>query len=275
MSEGKFLAYAVSSIMLLMVIHIFQPQLYSIYNPDNYVGFHTFLESLSIAISAAIFFYGIKSFEETKSTRLLLLAFTFLTVGLLDLLHTISFKGMPHFFTDSSVAKATWFWIISRGIQACFILLILILPNWKVNRDHRRLVIVFSILITFVIGFLIIRFEKSLPLLMNDGKGTTPLKNGMEYVISFIQFLSLIFSLYKYYIEKSKEQLEIALALVFLLLTELIFTIYQSVYDLDNFSGHVYKVFGMYFLLKGFCFPEKVKEQSVLKPIKYPYAGMK
>jgi hypothetical protein len=275
MSEGKFLTYTVSAIILLMAIHIFQPQLYSIYNPDNYVGFHTLLESLSIAISAAIFFYGVKGFGETKSTRLLLLAFTFLTVGLLDLLHTISFKGMPHFFTDSSVAKATWFWVISRGIQAFLILLVLILPDRKVNGDYRRLAILLGILIVFFIGFFVIRFEKTLPLLMNDGKGTTSLKNGMEYVISFIQFLSLIITLYKYHMEKSKEQLGIALALVFLLLTELIFTIYLSVYDLDNFSGHVYKVFGMYFFLKGFCFPTKVKEQTALKPIKYPYAGMK
>ncbi len=85
-------------------------------------------------------------------------------------------------------------------------------------------------------------FEGSLPLLVIEGKGTTVLKNSIEYFVSLILFVSLIISLYHYYLEKSEEKLYFALALVFLLLTELIFTIYQSVFDLDNFLGHVFKV---------------------------------
>jgi hypothetical protein len=265
MTEGKFLIYTVSAIFLLMAIHIFQPQLNSIYNPDNYVGFHILLEVLSISISAAIFFYGLKGFGETKSRRMLLWSFTFLIVGLLDLLHTITFKGMPHFFTDSSVAKATWFWVISRAIQSFLLLLIILLPDRKVRRDYHKIAILTGILAVILIGVGVITLERQLPLLMEDGKGTTSLKNGIEYFISLIQFFSLIITLYKYHIEKSAEKLAIALALVFLLLTELIFTIYQSIYDLDNFSGHVFKVLGFYFLLKSLYFPNKNKEKTLIK----------
>src|SRR5699024_4562546 len=37
-----------------------------------------------------------------------------------------------------------------------------------------------------------------------------------------------------------------------LFLSELIFTIYRSVYDIDNFSGHLYKVVGYFFIMKAF-----------------------
>lgn len=237
-----------------MAIHLFQPQIHTIYNPKNYVGFHTLLESFSISISAAIFLYGVKKFGLTRSSRMLLMAFTFFLVGTLDLLHMLSFKSMPYFITESSIAKATWFWVAARFIQSLLIFTILLIPDWKLKRDYRFAAITFGFFIAGMIGFSVIYFENSLPLLVVEGKGTTLLKNGIEYVVSFIQFVSLIITLYQYYLEKSEEKLAMALAFVFLLLTELIFTIYQSVFDLDNFSGHIFKALGFYFILKSFYF---------------------
>ncbi|MFK9090078.1 MASE3 domain-containing protein [Bacillus salipaludis] len=110
-TEGRFILFSLLAIVLLMSIHLFQPQIMTFYNPKNYVGFHTLLESFSISISAAILLYGLKCYGKNYSSRMLLLSFTFLLVGTLDLLHTLTFKGMPFFITESSVAKATWFWV--------------------------------------------------------------------------------------------------------------------------------------------------------------------
>jgi hypothetical protein len=262
MTEGKLLIYTVLAIFLLMAIHLFQRQLNAIYAATNYVGFHTLLEFLSISISATIFFYGLKSYGVTRSSRMLLLSLTFFLVGMLDLLHTISFKGMPYFITESSVAKATWFWIIARIFNSLLMLSILLIPDRRLKRDYRASTQIIAIFIAASIGFLVINFEKSLPLLFIEGQGTTSLKNGIEYIICFILFFGLIATLYQYHIEKSFAKLAIALAFVFLLLTELIFTIYQSVDDLNNFSGHIFKVFGFYFLLKGFYFSNEESEQQ-------------
>jgi hypothetical protein len=185
---------------------------------------------------------------------LLLLAFTFLIVGMIDLFHTLSFKGMPFFITASSVQKATWFWIIARVIQSLLMLSLILLPDRKLQRDYRIFSLILGLILASIVGFIIIVFEKNLPMLVIEGKGTTLLKNGMEYGVSFVLFISLMVSLYQYYLVKKEDKLYFALAFVFLLLTELIFTIYQSVFDLDNFLGHIYKVFGFYFILKGFYF---------------------
>jgi uncharacterized membrane protein YdcZ (DUF606 family) len=263
LTEGKFLIYTTFAVILLMTIHIFQPQIDTIYNPKNYVGFHTLLESFSISISAAILLYGLKQFGVTRSSRMLLMAFSFFLVGTLDLLHTLSFKNMPFFITESSIAKATWFWVSARFLQALLIFSILLIPDRKLTRDYRAVAIVVGFIITGLIGFFVIRYENSLPLLVVEGKGTTFFKNGIEYMVSVIQFGSLMITLYQYYLEKSEEKLSLALAFVFLLLTELIFTIYQSVFDLDNLSGHIFKALGFYFILKSFYFaPVNEKSQQ-------------
>ncbi len=271
MTETKFILYTISAIFLLMMVHIFPSQISDIYDTKNYVAIHSFLEVICIAISCTIFLYGLKKYSLTKSSRLLLLAFTFFTVGIIDLFHTLTFNGMPFFITPSSVQKATWFWITARIIQSLLMLSILLLPDKKLKKDYRFFAIALGILVAGIIDFTIIAYEKNLPLLVIEGKGTTILKNGIEYGVSFILFISLVVSLYQYHIDKQEDKLYFALAFVFLLLTELIFTIYQSVYDLDNFLGHIYKVFGFYFILKGFYFTD-LKYESIQKN-EHPMAG--
>lgn len=266
-TEGRFIILSLLAIGLLMAIHLFQRQILAFYDPANYVGFHTLLESYSISISAAIFLYGLKCYGKNRSSRMLLLAFTFLVVGTLDLLHTLSFKGMPYFFTDSSAAKATWFWVTARVFQSCFILALLLIPDRNLKRDYRGGIVLVGMVFASTIGYVIIQFENSLPILMVEGRGTTFLKNGIEYVISFILFVSLVITLYQYHLEKSEAKLAIALAFVFLLLTELIFTIYQSVFDLDNFTGHLFKAAGFYFILKSFYFLNQESESPPIQMV--------
>ncbi|WP_419955725.1 MASE3 domain-containing protein [Neobacillus niacini] len=276
MTETKFLIYTVGAILLLMMVRIFLSQMYTIYDQKNYVGIHSLLEIVCIAISVTIFLYGLKKFGTTRSIRMLLLAFTFFVVGMFDLFHTLSFKGMPFFITASSVQKATWFWIIGRVIQSILMLSLILIPERKIKRDYRIVSLIVGFGLTSIIGYIILAFEKDLPLLVIEGKGTTLLKNGLEYGVSFILFISLTVSLYQYYLEKQNDNLYFALAFVFLLLTELIFTIYQSVFDLDNFLGHIYKVFGFYFILKGFYFTEFIhtNEQEVEQKSMSDYPGL-
>jgi PAS domain-containing protein len=248
------MGYTLVSVLLLILIHIFQPHILTIYNPENYLGFHTILEVLSITLSAYIFLYGWRMFATTKMRSYLILATIFFLVGMIDLFHTLTFNGMPYFFSDSSIPKATWFWVIARSIESIFILIFLLLPNKQLKRDNRPIVLTLSCLIIFAIVGFIFTFENSLPALVIEGKGTTFLKNIIEYFISFLHFVAIVLMLYRYYINKKESYLNNALAFTFLFLSELVFTIYQSVYDLDNFIGHIFKVCGYYFIVKGFFY---------------------
>ncbi|WP_170169181.1 MASE3 domain-containing protein [Mesobacillus subterraneus] len=264
MSERRFLVYTVSAVMLLVLIHLYHSELSSYLNPENYIAFHTILEFFSIAVSFSIFSYVWKSFVFSKSRRLLLLAFLFFILGVLDLFHTLTFKGMPFFITESSIAKATWFWILARIIGAVLMVLVLILPDRKLTIDPRRTCLTLCAVILSVIIFLVFKYENSLPLLVIEGEGTTVLKNLMEYGVSFLYFISIVVSLYFYNEGKNGQHLFIALAFTFLFLSELVFTIYQSVYDIDNFTGHLYKALGYIFIMKGFYF-STIADDSFLK----------
>lgn len=266
-TERRFLIYTLIAVLFLVGVRAFHPQLISYYNPKNYLAIHTALEFFAISISFSISLFGWRRFGFTKSAKLLLLSLVFFIVGSVDLLHTLTFKGMPFFLTESSVAKATWFWVIARSIEAIAMGLILLLPEQKLNFDPRKLFLTTAICIIGLIGYIVFTFEKSLPVLVIEGEGTTFLKNSIEYFVCTLQIASIVISLIFYNVRKSHEYLYLALAFTILFLSELVFTIYQSVYDIDNFSGHLLKVAGYYFILKGFytSIEKETFSQSYLK----------
>lgn len=272
MTEGRFLLWVVAAIILLMGIHVLHPQLVQAYDPINYVSFHAIFEFISIIISLGIVLFSWKAFERQRFVRFLLLLFIFTTVGMVDFLHTLTFKGMPHFLTESSVAKATCFWIFARMVEAVLLLVVMILPQKMAKRDLRLPVLAGAVMFGLAIAAVVFIFENRLPVLVVEGQGTTPLKNGLEYFISFLHFLSLVVCLYYYYLEKRTTYLNLGLAFTFLFLSEMIFTVYQSVFDIDNFIGHIFKVLGYYFILKGVFLllkkseaEPKPKENAVVK----------
>jgi hypothetical protein len=226
MSERRFLVYIGFAVLLLVLIHLYHATLSAYLEPRNYTAIHTILEIFSIAVSFSIFSYGWKSFTFSKSSRILLLSFLFFTVGFLDLMHTLTFKGMPFFITESSIAKATWFWIAARITEAVLLVIVLVLPEREMSVDPRKLCLAFCALLIGAVSFSIFAYEQRLPLLVVEGEGTTPLKNQFEYGVSFLHFISIIISLYCYYRSNNGRHLYVALAFTLLFLSELVFTIY-------------------------------------------------
>ncbi len=79
----------------------------------------------------------------------------------------------------------------------------------------------------------------------------TPIKLVFEYIIIFIQLITIgiSISLYKRY-DKSKEFLLIIVALIFSIYSELAFTMYNNVYDTYNLLGHLYKIIAYFILFR-------------------------
>ncbi|MGO4889892.1 MASE3 domain-containing protein [Anaerobacillus sp. MEB173] len=255
-AEKKTLLIAVIAILVLLSIRLLSNPLHEMYDPINHLAVHLILEFFSITISFAIFLYGWLTYRHYQSQQLLMIGAIFLAVGVLDLFHTLTFKGMPYFITESSIQKATLFWLAARFTEAIFMLAAILLPRKNNNeKDYRYVFLAIAMSYVSFFAFVIYMFEHSFPVLVIEGMGTTPLKNGIEYVISLIHIIAILIIFTYYRKNQNPAELSIALAFFFLLVSELIFTMYKSVYDFDNFLGHLYKVIGYYYLLKGFFFP--------------------
>lgn len=104
----------------------------------SYPAFHVLVELSGIVLAAAVFTIGWNTRRLVPSPFFLILASGFLAVGLLDLLHILTYRGVGGFPVAGS-NPSTQLWITARGMEsATFLLAILRLgprandaPEWR------------------------------------------------------------------------------------------------------------------------------------------------
>ena len=247
-----FVAVLLFSIIIYGTVQWYDASIYEIYHAEEFLNWHIGLEGLSIVMSFCIFFISLYTMEKNQNLRTTAFLNTFLSVGLLDVMHTLNYKGMPDFLTESSAATATSFWIAARLTAAAGLLAAgLVKRNYTV-RIHRFVFVSASLLYSGIVIYLISFRQDLMPPLFIEGIGLTPLKVGLEYVIIVLQ-LAAIFLFYRIYKtgEETEEYKYIILSLLLSIFSELAFTQYTNVYDTYNLLGHIYKIAAYYLIFKG------------------------
>ena len=106
-----------SSLPFLMVM-LFPAQLHFVMAGASYLLFHNIAEFFSIMVSLSIFGVGWNTYSQSQDRHALFLSAAFLSIGLMDFMHTFASAAMPAFVTMNSTNKSAQFWIAVRFIAA-------------------------------------------------------------------------------------------------------------------------------------------------------------
>ena len=233
---------------LFILVAVLPPfQLFS--NSHYYLPLHIALEFVSIIASLMIFTVGWFSFSHDRGARFQILSCAFLTVALLDFVHTLSYLGMPDLVTPSSPEKAINFWLPARLISALALLAVAVLPSQTtLSRQNRWLVLAVTLVAASVVVIIGLFFPNTAPRTFIPGQGLTLFKIGVEYVVVAISGVALAILIRGWRREHNPFQTLLITGLWILLLGELNFTLYATVTDLHNLLGHVFKTWGECFI---------------------------
>ena len=254
--ERKTVIWIGLSFLLFLIINFHPFHHFSFYDRSYFLVSHTLLEFFSIFVSFSIFMQAWLTYSHDQKRSHFLLGMVFLCVGAFDLIHTFAFKGMPFFDEKYAVARATWLWIAARTTESIGLTFILYKDFGRVGflRFPKQLLLAACFYMVAVF-FVIFNFTTDLPMLLKEGKGVTPLKLGIEYVISLLHFANALLLWRFYKKSKSGDLLVVMVGVCFIMIGELTFTLYTKVDDIENLVGHVYKFFGYFFLLRGIFYP--------------------
>lgn len=211
----------------------------------NYLLFHTLAELYSIIIGIVIFVFTFNLKDKIDQGYLNLLGISYLFIAIIDLIHTLAFKGM-NIFKGFDANLPTQLWISAIYLESLSFLFAAFFINKKINVYSAMLL--YS-LIT-LLAFLSIFVFKNFPDCYIEGQGLTDFKIYSEYVICLILIFSFIL------LRKNKSAfpkttiLYLQLALITTILAELSFTQYVSVYGAFNFVGHIFKIISFFFIYK-------------------------
>ena len=210
----------------------------------NYLLFHTLAELVSIIIAGGIFVIGWNSRKHIDNSFFLVMAIAFIFIGLLDLIHTLAFKGMG-IFSGYDSNLPTSLWIGARYFQAFTYMVGIALINKKINANN--LLGSYAIITGLI---LILIFGGLFPICYIEGIGLTPFKIISEYIIDII-LLSCFILIYinRQEFEKKIYFLIIG-SIIATMFAELAFTFYISVDDISNLVGHIFKIISFFLLYK-------------------------
>lgn len=199
----------------------------------SYLCFHFFAETLTVAIALSFFVYGFR--RRGEGAFFSIVGVGFLSVGILDAFHLLAYKGMGIFpVVEENVA--TQFWIAARFAQAVTLLFAVLLSGRKIRTGGAA-----AISAAYAAGVTAAIFSGYFPDAFVAPGGLTYFKIYSEYIIIGI----LIFVTINSYRLKSvfdyKEQEFLSVAFALAILSEFSFTLYNDVYGIMNFVGHILK----------------------------------
>ena len=178
---------------------------------------------------------------------LLFVGIAYFFVAVLDLLHTLAYKGLGVFpglrpqYTDPAMDPGA-----VPGKRVAFFWPLFFSPaTSRSNLFFWVYAILVSAMIASVFAWPIF------PDCFIQGQGLTPFKKVSEYIISVILVLSII-TLYKHRQFFNDDLLHLVLASILFTIAaaELSFTFYVNVYGLSNFYGHFFKAISFYLIYK-------------------------
>lgn len=208
----------------------------------DFLLFHTLAELFAIAVAVIMFVVALNTFAFSRNHYLMFLSCGYFWVAVLDLVHTLVYKGM-NIFPMSGGNVSTQFWIANRFFEA---LLLLVAPFFLTRAVKRAgLFIVFG---AIAASFYALIMMGRMPDAFVEGMGLTRFKVVSEYVIIAILAGALGHLVLRRSLLDPRILGPVALSIVLTMGAELAFTFYVDVYGLSNLVGHIFKLFSFWLI---------------------------
>jgi len=228
---ATWVAVSVASAVLLVGLFELSQQ--------NFLLFHSILEICGICLGVTVFSIGWYARRFARNDLLLILATAMVPIALLDLGHTLTFKGLG-IFPVLDAGFATQFWVAGRILES--LALLLAVCRVITAEPIRPKVLLSLFLLTGSILVLTIYPLGLFPVCFVPGTGLTAFKIGAEYVTCLILLAAGVI-LWKRRQEHSPHLRNFLLAaIVAKILAEINFTLYTDVYGAQMYVGHVLRL---------------------------------
>lgn len=209
----------------------------------NFLLFHTLAEFFSITVAILMCVVAWHTHPFTRNNFLMYLGCGYFWIAVLDMVHTLSYKGMGIVISDGGANLSSQLWIGTRYLEAFLLLTSPLFLTRELNRKKA-----FGGYAVAAIAVIVSVFSGYFPHTFIEGQGLTAFKVNSEYVIIFLLLCSMAF-LYQKRQHLDKNMMNIMfLSIGLTVCAELAFTFYISVYGISNQAGHIFKLFSFWLI---------------------------
>jgi PAS domain S-box-containing protein len=206
--------------------------------------FHILSEFFGIIVGCGAFMVAWNTRRVNENHFILFVGLTYLFVGAVDLLHTLTYQGLG-VFEHTTPDHPVQFWIAARYLEA----FALLLAPWFVGRRLKAPWVLAGL--SLVTGGLVVSIYLGIfPACYRDDLGTTVFKSVSEYVVCGIIILAALFTWQKRAHLDSRVLNLLILAMATTILAEVSFSSYVGLFGVFNKLGHYLKILSFYLIYK-------------------------
>ncbi len=242
MQHSRRLALGVGVIALLALLGMLALPNFSLFAPGSpgMLTLHLLLEMFSVVVSVLVVVIAWHAFSVTDQRIASTLIYAFTVVAGMDIIHALSYEGMPALGSESSTAKAIFFWFMGRGFELVAVTLLALQVRLPGQRWHWQLAGLLSIALLFALGTWRLDW---FPQTFVPGQGVTPFKAAVEWML-FVGNLAVAWHFWRTAERPGggPRDYYFAAACFVMGLGELTFTSYVDTSDFVVIFGHLFKV---------------------------------
>ncbi len=200
---------------------------------------HLLMEMFAVTIAVLIVTITWHTFDPAANPQGNLLIVGFVVIGTCDLVHALTYEGMPDFIGPTATGRAIFFWLCGRTAEVITLALIAVGGSAALTRRQ-------SVLLGAAIGLGLLWYGSRglahLPQLFVTDEGVTPLKTWYEYGLCAANVLVALALWARSRREGDARFRIMAASAVVIGVGELSFTSYRAPGDFLNIFGHLYKL---------------------------------
>ncbi len=228
----------------------------------NYLLFHMLAELFSISVAGAVFLLAYNVAGPSRNDSMVFLGISYFYIGMIDLIHTMAYKGMGIFPEELGSNTATQLWIAARAMEAVTMLVYPMLINHRFKAWSFKINIAYAG-ITAVIMAAVFSWG-IFPVCYIDDTGLTVFKKTSEYIICIVLAAAVILlSSRRDDMDKDVFRL-LFFSLVVTIAAELAFTFYVDVYGFSNVLGHFFKIISFFLIYAAFVRSSLIRPYSTI-----------
>ncbi len=205
---------------------------------------HTLAELFSIAVAWGVFILMWNSRRIVNNDSLVMLGISYFFVGLIDLIHTMAYKGMGVLPGPPTADIATQLWISARYLESLSLLLFVM----RIGKQARPGAVFWAYTGATALLLGAVFAWPVFPACYVEGVGLTVFKKTSEYVICLVLVASGLILRHKQRFFDADINRLMSAGILVTIIAELFFTQYVSVFGFANIVGHSLKVLSFYLI---------------------------
>ncbi len=222
--------------------------------PRTYVPVHTLVEVAIALVGFATF--GVQWYaagaRSASEARARFLGSAFLGIGILHTFHLLVFPGMPGLFGPSTTERGIYYLLLGRvWLTGALLAAAFISPDSGHPLLRRGPLLVANLVLLALAAALEIPLRESAGLLYQPGTGLTSTKVGLELVVAALAITGAVLHWRNWHEGHDRTALRMAAALGMVVLSEIAFSMFATMYDVYNMAGHVYALLSAALMFDG------------------------